>query len=376
MASRLTRISDVTKKGAIVLGITVVVGIVLKFGVDATIKACCTKPTPSPTPYIRASYGVLNKLTFTNNPTPSKDIKFSVETLDGKIPPTATISALIYPVTKKTATLDYAEKSQKVAQAFEIDAPVPFRDTNVSYVFNDRVNPGKSLFYNFVTENSRLETSDIFSYISLETGSAPSIESTKTSAIGYINRARPNIPSDGQGINTTAGVAGVYSYINPTTREVNEVSLQSQANITKINFARNPLGSYPVISESTTDANISFTYTGLTASQLTGANGLRLLAAKIIFWQLDPIPLGPAVYPIRTAQSAYTELTQGKGYILSQVKPDETYNIRRVYMAYFEPIDQPDYLQPVWVFDGDKLNDTNFKFRAIVPAVIQGYVQE
>jgi len=143
-----------------------------------------------------------------------------------------------------------------------------------------------------------------------------------------------------------------------------------------VNVSRNLLGKFPIINESTTESNISFVYTGLTASQLTGSNGIRLLKARIIYWPLDTTTQRPVVYPIRTAEAAWATLQQGKGHILNQIAPNEIYNVRRIYMAYFEPIDQPEYLQPVWVFDGDKVNDSNFNFRAIVPATIQGYVED
>jgi len=47
--------------------------------------------------------------------------------------------------------------------------------------------------------------------------------------------------------------------------------------------------------------------------------------------------------------------------------------MRKVYMAYFEPEILAKTIQPVWVFEGDKLNDSTFLFRAIVPAVADGY---
>lgn len=57
-------------------------------------------------------------------------------------------------------------------------------------------------------------------------------------------------------------------------------------------------------------------------------------------------------YPIRTAQMAWRVLSAGEGYV---AKPSTQANvvIRSVSMGYYDSWDEQDYLQPIYVFEGD-----------------------
>lgn len=168
-----------------------------------------------------------------------------------------------------------------------------------------------------------------------------------------------------------------FYYVEPATGNKKEVPTPPQANLTVLNFNRPPIQGVPVIGPSTTESLIHFVYTGRTASG-GGDNQYRMLQAKINYWSLSTTTTPNATYALRSPAVAWNELLAGKGYVLSQSQPQEEINIRKIYMAYFEPEKFNDtspafYLQPVWVFEGDKTSDTSFLFRAVVPAVSEGY---
>jgi len=75
-----------------------------------------------------------------------------------------------------------------------------------------------------------------------------------------------------------------------------------------------------------------------------------------------------ATYPLKTSQEAFEELQQGKGKIISLKGPIIT--IRKIYLAYLETRAAPEFLQPVFVFDGDD------NFRAVVPAIQKMWIKD
>jgi len=59
-----------------------------------------------------------------------------------------------------------------------------------------------------------------------------------------------------------------------------------------------------------------------------------------------------STYPIKTAQEAMSELKSGNYWPAMDVS-NKSVTIRRMYLAYFEPFGLTNYMQPVFVFEGD-----------------------
>lgn len=68
-----------------------------------------------------------------------------------------------------------------------------------------------------------------------------------------------------------------------------------------------------------------------------------------------------ATYPLKSVGEAWEELTSGRGYIAKRAGQNVT--VRRAYLAYYEANVPQDFLQPVFVFEGDA------GFVAYVPAI-------
>jgi hypothetical protein len=73
-------------------------------------------------------------------------------------------------------------------------------------------------------------------------------------------------------------------------------------------------------------------------------------------------------YPVRSSQEALRALQDGKGYI-SSFEDQEEVVIRQVSLGYYQADEEQDYLQPVYVFEGDN------SFLGYVPAVSVEYIQ-
>ena len=73
-------------------------------------------------------------------------------------------------------------------------------------------------------------------------------------------------------------------------------------------------------------------------------------------------------YPIKSSQEALRLLQTGKGYV-AEFKSQEEVVIRQVSLGYYQSDDEQDYLQPVYVFEGDG------EFLGYVPALSVEYIQ-
>jgi hypothetical protein len=384
MASRLTTISDVTKKGFIVLVIAVILFFVGKYTITAAYHACCVRPSPTPTPYMNPLFGQLEFPSLPSTAKSSANLNLTLDTISGTLPE-GSPSAMIYELVRRNPELNYAQRSQQIADYLGFKGVSPTQTETLNYFWQNPTDPNMKLdidiaYYNF---NFRLENAS--SYIAIAQGVTPDIQNAINAGYNTLQSVRQDIERQ-VGIRKEFSATAVYLYQNPTTGEIKEVSTQQQANVTKINLTRNPILGIPIIDPWTKTSLISFTHTGITQ----GNNSIQdvLLEAQVKYWTINTNPKIPAVYPLRSTQDAWQELQDGKGYILSESNSSDQYHIRTIYLAYYnppvyhnlystssDPNNLLDVMQPVWVFEGDKEGDTNYLFRAFVPAIHESYIK-
>ncbi|MDQ3098736.1 MAG: hypothetical protein M3Q44_03245 [bacterium] len=376
MASRLTFTADATKKGAIFVGIGLIAFVVLRYTFKTAYTLCCQRPTPTPTPYVNPAYGVLPPLELPASTLKTVGKKFNLETIDGRVPE-STDSGTVYEVVKRSSGLDYQERSEEIAGAIGFPNSNAEKISNREFLFIDATDPNKKVEIDFIYYNLKYTYENLAAYVSLVRGATPNLIKARGNAVSFMNAARRDLRNDRSLLDTDSTVPdGSYAYLDPTTQESNPVVTQLQANLTKVNIPRRPINGVPIIGPYTTKSLINFTYTGVTTSASATNFQDRLLNSEIVIWPINKAPSVYAVYPFRSPQEAWEMLVTGKAIILSPNDIDAEYNIRSIYLAYYEPpVFQP-YIQPVWVFEGDKPNDSNYLFRAIVPAVQSGFATD
>jgi len=74
------------------------------------------------------------------------------------------------------------------------------------------------------------------------------------------------------------------------------------------------------------------------------------------------------IYPLKSGDLAWEELTKGKGIVLSNPKEKKEVVIKQMSLAYLDPDFYQPYLQPVYLFIGED------NFSAFVPAVSFDYL--
>jgi hypothetical protein len=372
MATRLKSVSEMTKKGAVFFGIAVVIFLVLRVMFQTAVRVL-TPPPPTPSPYINPEFGVLPKLSFPDTVSTSQGKSINLETVSGTIQE-STGSAVVYEINQAPVPdLEFGLKAKQLATNYGINNVDPLKTNDNHYIFQDPLDTNKQLDIDYVYFNYKLNYQNPASYIAIEKGNTPSIDNAKNQTLQYLGQTRKDITVDEIQTVRNPSLAGVYNLFDPITQQTSLVQTQQTANITNINFYRKPISGTPIVGPSTTRSLINFAFTGITASGQSQTQ-IRVLEANVIYWTINPS--GSAVYLVRTANEAFTDLTQGRGYILNETSPGDEYLVRKSYLAYYEPPTIQKYLLPIWVFEGDKRSDANFTFRAVVPAVAKGYIEE
>lgn len=139
------------------------------------------------------------------------------------------------------------------------------------------------------------------------------------------------------------------------------VTSQSEANAVKVDFFRSNVETdFRIVTSDFNGASISVITTG------SSVEGKKIVEVNYRYANIDREMF--ATYPIKKVETAIEELKAGNYW--PAVNTDGTsMTIRRIYLAYFEPVTLTNYLQPVYVFEGDK------NFVAYVPAVTSEWVK-
>ncbi len=348
MAS-LTEVSILSRKiiryGIYFIILLIIARFVFRIGVSV-YKRIFPPPKPKPT----VAFGVLPKLPFPDKPKPP-NLNFNLELATGNLPVfPEQIEVFFMPsLQTRISALDEA-KTKAIALGFEAEGKILAETIPNVYIFPKKNLPS-SLTMNIVTQ--------VFS-ISYNIDQDPSvIQGIPPDSESAILKFKNLLARGGfltQDINE--GVA-TYEYLRlEQGKFVKAISL-SEANFTKVNLFRKPMGSskYPSVTPDMPEANVW--------AIIAGGRDKPVIAAEYHYFPIDEQK--SATYPLKSADMAWEELKQGKGYIANLGNNNENITIRKVYLAYYDAGQYTPYYQPVVVFEGD--ND----FYAYVPAVTNDF---
>lgn len=138
------------------------------------------------------------------------------------------------------------------------------------------------------------------------------------------------------------------------------VPAQSEANAARVDFYRKNIeNDTKIVTAETNRAAVSVLVSGATVA------GKQIIEVDYKYADMDRESF--ETYPIKTAQQAWEELKAGKYWpAFDSVKAEVI--IRKVSLGYFEPVVATNFLQPVFVFEGDN------GFTAYVPAVTDEWI--
>lgn len=349
--SSLTEIAVTTKKIALWLIIGFVAYILVKalvgFGIQYW-KATHTIPIPPP----NSLFGDLPYPKFPESVTTSTGLAFTLQNIEGA-PPETTDAGKVYFMPKKAPNLLSAQKAKKFAKKLEFTKE-PTELTSTLYHFTDPKEPLRSLQVDITTLNFKLNYEYEKSPQIFFQGEIKSKSQAKNEVYDFIrfNGLFSKSVLDGK-------ITSDLLKFDLAAKTFQKASSLAGSNAVRVNFLRKELGGLKILPP---DFNKSYNYVLYTPSKSTKK---RILKIHYTFWPIDFDNF--ATYPLRSAESAWEDLLAGKGTViyLGYNNLNENIIIREIYLAYYDNEEPQMFLQPIFVFEGDK------EFVAYLPAVVE-----
>ncbi|MBI2600310.1 hypothetical protein HYW43_05335 [Candidatus Daviesbacteria bacterium] len=288
-------------------------------------------------------FGILPLPDFPNSDVSSSNFSYSLDTTTGGLPKIGVDTGFsklvkVYFVTKTFASLLSPERSQNLAEKFDIHTdPKILSETN--YLFSDQ---DKNLNIDLDTGNFEFSReASVSAQESLDDDNQLVSDFEKT--LGNLNIPQPDLS---KGRTRVVLLKKEGTNFIPTT-------LRSEANVAQISLWPQSLDDKTIFTPQYDTSLIS------AIVFKSAANLQNYLSLKFTYYPIDTSIF--ATYPIKTADEAFADLQAGKGIVIIQ-PPKPEVSITLVYLGYFLAQDYSPYLQPIFVFEGPQ-------FVAYVPAI-------
>lgn len=355
--SQLTEISIVTKKIAIGFILVFVGYLLLRFMYNAGV-SYWKRTHPKALIFINeTAFGKLPAPKFTQVATSSSGLKFKLENVEGLPIKDATPAAKVYLMPQKLPTLLDAQKARGFAAKIGFSDPEePLSSTY--YRFTDPTDKLRTLEIDITNKNFKLKY-DFANSPDIFTGDT--IQNKDLAMTEVKNYIQFNSLFDDAVLRGKL-IPMLLKY-DPETKIATAASSLSESNLMKINFFRQDLDGKKVLPPG---FNENYNFALYTPS---GVVNKRILSIFYTFWPIATDDF--ATYPLRSSETAWQDLVDGYAIVenLGNNKPSETITIRNIYLAYYDSEEPQNYLEPIYVFEGD--ND----FVAYLPGVSSDWLQ-
>lgn len=296
------------------------------------------------------AFGKLPILPFPANP--EAKLNFSLELPEGSLP-VFPDRAEVYKMPESKTDIKVLDPAKANAQGlgFDPNGKQLYESIDNVYLFQKKGVPS-SLTMNIITGLFSISY-NLNEDPSVLNGIPPASEAAISQVHGLLDKAGL-LPED-----LKNGAPTTYYLKTESGKFVPAVSL-SEAQVTKVNIFRKSFGQANItpVTPKMPQANVWFI--------IAGGRGKQIIAGEYHYFAIDSS--NPATYPIKTSQTAWDELNNGKAFIVNTGEnPDGNIIIRKVHLGYYDARQYVKYYQPVVVFEGD--ND----FYAYVSAITDEY---
>lgn len=303
------------------------------FKIYRTIYPPYTPPT--------VKYGNLAKIIFPSKEKVNKS--FSFEFPNDEIPEFKDQSR-VYIIYRPNNSFLALEKDKETAKKFGFDKE-PTEIRSGIYEFKNELN--RSLRINVLDGSFKMS----YPYLEDQMLNDPTRMPNKSEAIKNASQALNN--GDKLTEDLENGIKEV-TFLKIENNGLKTVGSQAEANVARIYFYREELDDVKIISKDVGQASVSVL--------VSGSEVLEKKILEINYKDLSIDRESFSTYPIKTVDEAIDDLKSGNYWPASDIVNDKVI-IRRVYLAYFEPVTLTNYLQPIFVFEGDN------NFTAYIPAI-------
>ncbi len=339
--SSLDNASFWTKRIVIFTAIAIVGFIVLRF-IITTSFSIYRKYFPPPPPAADQKYGSLSPISFENDGVKG-NFEYTLDTSDGTLGHFTTV-ARVYPIERPAETLTSLSRAKERAKSLGFEGTPSKMGSNTYRWRQD----GQSLDMDIQNNNFiiRTDTDILASYSSIPENKSLDF------ALSFIKNTAPTIAE------FTSQNAQVKFYLPSGGEDLIETSSKGDAKINVVSFQRSVPDVFdvetPIIEEDDVRPLVSI------GSSLGTAGDPVASEVNFYYWRINAIDFG--IYPIKTVEQAFEELKAGKAHIVKKPNSDTKVDIGKIRLGYFLNKNLQDYLQPVYIFEGNG-------FRAIVEAI-------
>lgn len=287
-------------------------------------------------------YGILPAIVFPEKEKTTKS--FSFEFANDTVPQFSD-QARVYVIYRSSSSILALENDKKTAGKFEFtQEPVEIK-TGVYEFKNSSLN--KTLTMNVLNGSFKL----VYPYATDQLLLSPSEMPSKSEAIEI---ASSYLELGDKLTEDLENGEKKVSYWKIQDGSLIAANSQSEANVARVDFYRSKLNDLEVLSENVGKASVSVL--------VSGSDVADKEILEVDYKDLNIDSESYSTYPIKTAQEAIEDLKAGNYWPAADVTASQVI-IKNIYLAYFEPVSLTNYLQPIFVFEG------NNNFVAYVSAV-------
>jgi hypothetical protein len=285
------------------------------------------------------------------NASSSAGINFILDTIEGR-PITATEEAQVFFLPQPIAKLNYRQKIYLMAKNFGFDTELTKHQLNgkiATFSDGQRKLEIDITNYNFFYDYQFASQSSLFQQTII-----PPPKEIENKAISFL-KSVSRYPEE-----LSVGRTNIlYFYYQPDLNTFSVVEKPQLANAVEIDFFRPNIGDFSFISP-------KFPNSHNFVLMVFYPESFKVLRAQIKFFEKSADQVG--IYPVKTGDLAWEELTKGKGIVLANPKNQKDITIKSMVFSYLDPDFYQPYLQPVYLFLGED------NFAAYVPAVSSDYL--
>lgn len=300
-------------------------------------------PTPLPAP--TESFGKLPQIFFpeTSVAIPKRDLSYSIDTLSGKLPefPDRIEVFKVEPYKPNLLALDRARKIVAIIDFNSKEENIG--DSIYSWVENEPYE--RKIDYNILTSNFIL-SSNYFKDEAILNPDIPDPNEAIEASVSFFNTVS-SFPND---VDTAKTKTSLFTI---EENKLIEAASLSNTKIIRVDFFQKDVNNLPIFYEKPGQSNIY---------SLVGGNEYKKQIVEANFLHHN-ISSSSATYYIKKPEEAFTLLKKGQAFITDYKGEKKEISIKNVFLAYYLPKKEVEYLMPIIVFEG------NDNFYAYISAI-------
>ncbi len=323
-----------TSRNAIKYGGIGLVGFLFFYsGMGLAIKEYKRRNPPYVEPTVR--YGVIDKVFFPEKEFQKKEFEYE---LPNDTFPKYKDQAKVYVIYRSKSIIGALEEGKKTAATMNfLSEP---KETGIGiYVFNDS-NTGRSLTMNVLQSSFKLSYPYLTDQLLLNPEQMPNKEQAISTATNFLEQTGKLSPDLVEGEKKV-------SFWKINFDGLKEVTALSEANIIRVDFFRKKLvDDFQVVAMEVGKAPVSILISGSSVA------AKKVVEVNFQHVNVDTSEASSSTYPIISSKEAFENLKMGN-YWPAKDNSSNKVIIRKIYLAYFEPVNLTQFMQPVYVLEGD-----------------------